>query len=220
MQLDNETTAFNPDHREQLDLSTPHPVPGPTAPLYHNLLAPNQWPSPTHLPSFRPAYEEYMRRMSHISTLFTSLIAEALGMPPTAFDRFFDANQQHKLKIVKYPEAPTDSDDPLDRQGVGPHKDSMLTSYLLQASNQPGLQAQNTNGDWIDATPIDGTLVVAMGQGLEALTAGVCASTTHRVLSPKQGQGPRSEAGRRIYPGRLDEHPPHHAAVGPSPLIG
>jgi hypothetical protein len=132
-----------------------------------------------------------MERMSDISTLFTSLIAEALGMPSTAFDRFFDHDQQHKLKIVKYPEAPTESDDPLDRQGVGPHKDSMLTSYLLQASNQPGLQAQNTNGEWIDATPIDGTLVVAMGQGLEALTAGVCASTTHRVLSPKKGQGPR-----------------------------
>lgn len=117
--------------------------------------------------------------MTQISVLFTSLIAEALDMPSNAFDSFFDANQQHKLKIVKYPEAPTESNDPLDRQGVGPHKDSMLTSYLLQASNQPGLQAQNTSGDWIDATPIEGTLVIAIGQGLEALTAGVCASTTH-----------------------------------------
>lgn len=38
-QLDNETTALHTDHREQLDLSTPQPVPGPDAPLYHNLLA-------------------------------------------------------------------------------------------------------------------------------------------------------------------------------------
>lgn len=50
-QLDTETTAFNTDHREQIDLSTPHPVPGPDKPLYHNLLAPNQWPSPEYLPS-------------------------------------------------------------------------------------------------------------------------------------------------------------------------
>ena len=190
-QLNNETTAGCLDYREQLDLSTPNPVPGPDKPLYHNLLAPNQWPSPAHLPEFRPTFEEYMRRMSGISTLFTSLIAEALGMPATAFDRFFDSGQQHKLKIIKYPEAPTTSDDPRDRQGVGPHKDSMLTSYLLQVTPQAGLQAQNTAGEWIDATPIEGTLVVAMGQGLEALTAGVCASTTHRVLSPKKGDGPR-----------------------------
>jgi isopenicillin N synthase-like dioxygenase len=140
--------------------------------------------------------------MSHISTLFTSLIAEAIGLPADAFDKFFDTNQQHKLKIVQYPEV----DVPelpatatamerkkweIKRQGVGPHKDSMLTSYLLQASSQPGLQAQNAKGEWIDCSPIDGTLVVAIGQGMEALTDGVCASTTHRVLSPRQGEGPR-----------------------------
>ncbi|OAK97582.1 Clavaminate synthase-like protein [Phaeosphaeriaceae sp. SRC1lsM3a] len=200
--LDNETTALNPDHREQLDLSTPHPVPGPDAPLYHNLLAPNQWPSTQYLPRFRPVYEDYMRRMSHISTLFTSLIAEAIGLQPDAFDKFFDTNQQHKLKIVQYPEVdvpelPTNASAidrkkwEIKRQGVGPHKDSMLTSYLLQASNQLGLQAQNAKGEWIDCKPIDGTLVVAIGQGMEALTDGVCASTTHRVLSPRKGEGAR-----------------------------
>lgn len=39
--------------------------------------------------------------------------------------------------------------------------------------------------------PIKGTLVVAIGQGLEALTGGVTQSTTHRVLSPQAGTGPR-----------------------------
>lgn len=127
-----------------------------------------------------------MRQMSNVSILFTNLIAESLGLPSTAFDRFFDKEQQHKLKIVKYPDNGTGVG-----QGVGPHKDSMLTSYLLQASEVKGLQAQNTKGEWIDCPPIRGTLVVAIGQGLEALTGGVCASTTHRVLSPQAGQGPR-----------------------------
>jgi len=113
-------------------------------------------------------------------------------MAPTAFDRFFDTNQQHKLKIIKYPEVSRDGDDPLNHhQGVGPHKDSMLTSYLLQASPQRGLQAQNQQGEWIDCEPLEGTLVVAIGQGLEALTGGVCRSTTHRVLSPMKGEGAR-----------------------------
>jgi isopenicillin N synthase-like dioxygenase len=56
------------------------------------------------MPSFRSTYEEYMRQMSNVSTFFTSLIAESLGMPANAFDRFFDEDQQHKLKIVKYPD--------------------------------------------------------------------------------------------------------------------
>ncbi|KAI9660022.1 MAG: hypothetical protein M1821_001374 [Bathelium mastoideum] len=233
--LGNETTAQRADQREQIDLSTSHDVPSPDAPLYHNLLAPNQWPSSEYLPHFRPIIEEYIRQMSTISIFFTSLIAEALGLPPTAFDRFFDADQQHKLKLIKYPEmtpslhlpddaaaaavgpAVDDEDDDVAEsggssskggkggrrgslvaaghearaQGVGPHKDSMLTSYLLQASPQRGLQAQNTAGRWIDVPPREGTLVVAMGQGLEALTGGVCASTTHRVLSPLPGEGAR-----------------------------
>jgi isopenicillin N synthase-like dioxygenase len=181
-----EVTASHADWREQLDLSTPHPIPGPDAPIYNQMLAPNQWPKPELLPSFRPTYEEYIRQMSDVSTLFTSLIAESLGMPANAFDRFFDEDQQHKLKIVKYPDNGTGVG-----QGVGPHKDSMLSSYLLQASEVKGLQAQNTQGEWIDCPPIRGTLVVAIGQGLEALTDGVCPATTHRVISPKAGQGPR-----------------------------
>ena len=178
------------DWREQIDLSTPHPLPSPGSPLYHNLRSPNQWPDPTALPKFRPTYEMYISQMSKLSTDFTSLIAEALHLPPTAFDRFFDADQQHKLKIVKYPDTsslPTTS----QSQGVGPHKDSMLTSYLLQVPPHTGLQAQNLHGEWIDCPPLPSTLVVAIGQGLEALTHGVCKSTTHRVLSPQAGLGPR-----------------------------
>lgn len=137
------------------------------------------------MPSFRPAFEQYIRQMSEVSMVFTSLVAECLDLPATAFDKFFDKDQQHKLKIIKYPDAGGAG------QGVGPHKDSMLSSYLLQASPQKGLQVQNSLGQWIDCPPIRGTLVVALGQGLEALTDGVCASTTHRVLSPPAGSGAR-----------------------------
>ncbi|KAF2483733.1 naringenin 3-dioxygenase [Neohortaea acidophila] len=184
--LGNEITAHKADWREQMDISTPQPLPKPTDPLYYNLLAPNQWPQDALLPGFRQLYEQYMAQMSDVSIFFMRLIAESLDLPPTAFDPFFDANQQHKLKIVKYPDSGEGAG-----QGVGPHKDSMLTSYLLQASPHRGLQAQNTHGEWIDVPPIRGTLVVAIGQGLEALTGGVCASTTHRVVSPAAGQGPR-----------------------------
>ena len=190
--LGNETTAHRTDFREQLDLSTPHAVPGPAAPLYHHLRAPNQWPAAALLPAFRPTFERYIAAMAALSMRFTALVAEALGLAPTAFDRFFDADQQHKLKIVKYPDVgdlPAAAADAV--QGVGPHKDSMLTSYLLQASPHPGLQARNRAGRWVDVPPLAGTLVVAVGQGLEALTRGACAATAHRVRAPPAGAGPR-----------------------------
>ncbi|KAL1958492.1 hypothetical protein VTO42DRAFT_4356 [Malbranchea cinnamomea] len=192
--LGNEITRFKTDWREQIDLSTTHPLPSPSSPRYHNLLAPNQWPDPAALPGFREAYEEYMIRMGRMSMEFISLVAEAIGLPPDAFDRFFDEDQQHKLKIVKYPdlrELGLEVDADAEVQGVGPHKDSMLTTFLLQASPHRGLQVQNHEGRWIDCPPIDGTFVVAIGQGLEAITQGVCQSTTHRVLSPAPGSGAR-----------------------------
>ncbi|KAL2872944.1 hypothetical protein SGCOL_011913 [Colletotrichum sp. CLE4] len=192
-QLSAEITAGKIDHREQIDLSTEHPLPGPNDPLYYNLLAPNQWPSESALPGFRATFTEYMDRMGQISIAFTSLIAEAIKLPPNAFNKYFDANQQHKLKIVKYPDLQDlgISEPGIQGQGVGPHKDSMLSSYLLQASHHRGLQVQNVRGEWIDAPPVEGTLVVAIGQGLEALSQGVCVSTTHRVLSPPAGEGAR-----------------------------
>lgn len=191
-QLSAEITAGAADHREQIDLSTEHPVPLVSAPLHHNLLAPNQWPSPSVLPDFRPAFSAYMAHMGEISIYFTSLIAEAVGLSRDAFAKYFDRDQQHKLKVVKYPDLSELGLAPgTEGQGVGPHKDSMLTSYLLQASQHRGLQVQNMRGEWIDCPPIKGTLVVAIGQGLEALTKGVCCSTTHRVLSPKAGDGAR-----------------------------
>lgn len=138
-------TAFKNDWREQIDLSTPHRLRQEGEPLYNNLWGPNLWPSEKLLPNFRPVYEDYMAKMSDVSMFFTSLIAEAIDLEPNAFDRFFDEDQQHKLKIIKYP----DSGDGVG-QGVGPHKDSMLSSYLLQATDHKGLQVQNTKGEWID----------------------------------------------------------------------
>jgi isopenicillin N synthase-like dioxygenase len=188
-----EVTAGKVDYREQIELSTEHPMPAPGSPLYHNFLAPNQWPSEVACPGFRAVYTDYMRRMGRISRDFTSLIAEAIQLPADAFEKFFDADQQHKIKILKYPDMAElgVSDENQPAQGVGPHRDSMLLSYLLQATPHRGLQVENMRGQWIDCPPVDGTLVVAIGQSMEALTHGVCVSTTHRVLSPVAGSGPR-----------------------------
>ena len=67
----------------------------------------------------------------------------------------------------------------------------MLSSYLLQVTEHRGLQAQNCDGQWINCPPIRGTVVVALGQGLESITQGICTSTTHRVISPPAGHGAR-----------------------------
>ncbi|KAL1643960.1 hypothetical protein SLS58_004635 [Diplodia intermedia] len=194
-QLGTEMTAGAVDWREHLSLSTQHPPPSPDEPLYRNLLGPNQWPDPASLPRFREVYERYLADMSQLSTRFTALIAEALGLDAGAFDRYFDEHQQHRLKIIKYPdlsrpkqqqeqEQEQERELAKNEQALGAHKDSQVMTFILQASPHRSLQAQNGAGAWLDVPPVDGTFVVAVGQGLEAMAHGVCAAATHRVLPP------------------------------------
>ena len=84
------------------------------------------WPKENLLPGFRDVIEEYMTRMGNVAAKFTSLVGEAIGLSHNAFDQFFEPKkgrwrQQHKLKIVKYPDV-ADLPAGATTQGVGPHK--------------------------------------------------------------------------------------------------
>jgi len=89
-------------------------------------IGPNMWPREDLLPEFRAVIEEYMGLMGDVAAKFLSLVAEAIGLPPDSFDQFFEPKdsrweQQHKLKIVKYPDV-ADLPAGATTQGVGPHK--------------------------------------------------------------------------------------------------
>ena len=81
-----------------------------------------------------------------------------------------------RLKFVKYPKAEPRS------QGVGPHKDSTGLFTFLSQDVVGGLQVLNKAGEWIDAQPLPGSLVVNIAQGFEAITGGLCPATAHRVI--------------------------------------
>ena len=112
--------------------------------------------------------------MEMLGKKFVGYSAESISLPKTTFERFIGS--MSRLKFVKYPQSAPGS------QGVGPHKDSIgLFTYLAQ-DNVGGLQVLNKSGEWIDAPPIEGSLVVNIAQGFEAITGGVCSGTTHRVV--------------------------------------
>ncbi|KNG90839.1 hypothetical protein ANOM_000981, partial [Aspergillus nomiae NRRL 13137] len=113
--LGSEVTANRTDWREHLTISTPHPAPT-GGPAYLNLLAPNQWPSPDRLPHFRTVYEQWIEQVSDVSNTMRNLVSEAMGIDPELVSRFFQ-NQQHRLRLMKYPEIPTSQ--ATDKEQVG-----------------------------------------------------------------------------------------------------
>lgn len=198
--LANEITASHTDWREQIDLATELPPPKEGEPIYKNIEGPNLWPDERCIPNFRKVVTNYIEKMTQLSTLFRRLVCEAIGLPETALDGYFKENQQCKMKLIAYPDSnalqgvksQALDDDPETRQGVGPHRDSDLLTYIYQATpHKNSLQVQNFQGKWITVDNIPNSLVVNAGQTLEAITNGVCKATIHRVCSPEAGLGTR-----------------------------
>jgi isopenicillin N synthase-like dioxygenase len=138
------------------------------------------------VPGFRKALTAYMLAVAELSQSFTHILAEALGLSPHAFDKYFDKPPLIKMKLAKYPSPhKADAENEKSVQGVGAHKDDSFLTYLLQPTPHTSLLVQNKSGQWICAPPIPRTLVVNIGRILEALTGGVCIATPHQVsLSP------------------------------------
>ncbi|RMJ26568.1 Oxidoreductase, 2OG-FeII oxygenase family [Aspergillus sp. HF37] len=169
-----ETTASQTDQREQYDFGTP----GMKAwtedgPFWSRLEGESQYPE---YPGAKELVEEYIIRSADLSQAFMHSVAECLSLPPDTFEKF--KGNMDRLKFIKYPQSPPES------QGVGPHKDSTGLFTFLSQDDTGGLQVLNKNGEWIDAPPIEGSLVVNIQQGFEAITGGICAATTHRVVAP------------------------------------
>jgi isopenicillin N synthase-like dioxygenase len=114
-------------------------------------------------------------------------IALGLGQRADTFVPFTSPMPEVLTKIIRYPaqEAAADTG-----QGVGLHHDSGLLSFIMQ-DDVGGLQVQlpaDQGGALVDATPIDGALVMNIGEMLQVATDGYLRATKHRVQSPPAGR--------------------------------
>ena len=177
-----EITRGQPDLREQFDLGAERAVLpiDDNSPWWARLQGPNQWPAA--LPELKPLLLDWQQAMTGMSLRLLRAFAEALSLPQEAFDRLYGDQPNEHIKLMRYPgQAPQQSN-----QGVGAHKDSGFLSFLLQ-DRQTGLQVEIEEGRWIDALPLENTLVVNIGELLELATNGYLRATVHRVLSPQAG---------------------------------
>jgi isopenicillin N synthase-like dioxygenase len=95
-----------------------------------------KWPDDTLIPGFREAAEQYFDKVTELSYTFVSLIAEALGLPPDGFAKFFEKPEeiQHRVRTLKYPILTG-----LDANDLGtvPHQDVGFVTIVCSFSSQP-----------------------------------------------------------------------------------
>lgn len=177
-----ERTQGKVDWREQIDVGPERPaVPtGDAVPDYWVLQGPNPWPRA--LPQLRQVVEAWNETLSGVATRLLAEWAESLGQSRDVFDPTFQDGPATLTKVVRYPgrvEGGTD-------QGVGWHNDAGVLTLLLVEPGKRGLQVER-HGEPLDAPPIEGALIVNIGEMLEWATDGYLKATNHRVLAPEPG---------------------------------
>lgn len=175
-----------PDLKETFNVGPIDPPPRPLAemddPDERAVYAPNLWP--TVLPELRPAVEAYYREMVSLSATLMETFAAALDLPDDAFAGHIDRHGS-ALRLAHYPDV--GGMPPSDGLRAGAHTD-YGTLTVLWTDGAPGLQVESLDGTWIDVEPVDGGLIVNLGDLMQRWTNDRWRSTMHRVVPTGRGR--------------------------------
>ena len=143
----------------------------------HPLRGENLWPSQfPHMEDYSMTYYKYAHEVAHH---LMRGFAIALDLP----EDFFLRSASRPLSRASYVFYPSQSVEMEKNQfGVGPHTDFGVLTVLCQDC-VGGLQVQDVNGTWLEAPPIEGTLIVNVADLLSRWTDGAYKSTPHRVIN-------------------------------------
>ncbi|AVM63518.1 MULTISPECIES: isopenicillin N synthase family dioxygenase [Dietzia] len=165
----------------------------------------NVWPE---LPGagtagFRERIDAYFAEASRVARTLTRVFADALGQPSDFFDRLTD-HSVDVLRMVNYAleEGPVTLDGEL--RGMGEHTDFGLVT-VLWADRVAGLQVLGADGVWHDVQPVEGGLLVNLGDLTARLTNDRWMSTLHRVTPPiVEGTVVRRRSAAFFHDGNID----------------
>jgi isopenicillin N synthase-like dioxygenase len=134
---------------------------------------PEYWPNPQFEAFMRVFYKRLVKVASDVMRAF----ALSLKLPEDFFDSRHTGLTQ-TLRLLHYPPVEVVDEGQL---GAGAHTDYGTLTVLFQ-DDAGGLQVQGLNGEWIDAPPIPGTVVINTGDLMARWSNDVFKSTPHRVV--------------------------------------
>lgn len=152
---------------------------------------PNPWPRQDAAGiRFREQMLQFFDECKILHINIMRAIAVGLNIEEKWFDRYCDAGD-NTLRLLHYPEVPADvfrrrqenDDDVVEQVRAGAHTDYGSITCLFQ-DMAGGLQVKSPTGKFVNATPIEGTVVVNAGDLLARWSNDVIKSTVHRVVEP------------------------------------
>ncbi|KOS22450.1 putative 2-oxoglutarate-dependent dioxygenase [Escovopsis weberi] len=160
---------------------------------------PNQWPAelgPTS--GFKATMKDFFADCQAVHTEVMRAIAVGLELEAAYFDRYIDVGD-NTLRLLHYPAVKSE----IFRINPGQVRAGAHTDYgsvtLLFQDNQGGLQVRSPTGQFVDATPIEGTIVINAGDLLARWSNDTIKSTIHRVVEPPRKAGQNDETNPPRY---------------------
>uniref|UniRef100_A0A8H7N4R1 Fe2OG dioxygenase domain-containing protein n=1 Tax=Bionectria ochroleuca TaxID=29856 RepID=A0A8H7N4R1_BIOOC len=156
---------------------------------------PNQWPQREEGPmaGFKKDMLSFHDLCKGLHFQVMSAIAVGMGLDDGFFDKHLDVGD-NTLRLLHYPAV--DSSvfaNNANAVRAGAHSDYGSITLLFQDA-RGGLQVRSPTGTFVDATPIEGTIVVNAGDLLARWSNDTIRSTIHRVVEPPFKQGPTHPA--------------------------
>nr|QCP71064.1 leucoanthocyanidin dioxygenase [Pohlia nutans] len=152
----------------------------------------DRWP--TNPSSFREIEEGYIEEQDKLVKRILELISESLGLESSYLNDHLVGKLTQTLLMNYYPHCPQ----PELVLGVQRHSDFGLLTLLVQdVDDAPGLQVTK-DGDWITVMPMDGAVIVNLGDQMEMLSNGKYKSIEHRAFVT--GSKPRMSIVAFTYP--------------------
>jgi isopenicillin N synthase-like dioxygenase len=184
--------AANPDLKESIEIGRDD-IPS----------LPNQWPSEDLVNGFKATMKAFFATCLELQISVMRALALGLGLEETFFDKLVDAGDNN-LRLLHYPPVPKDTFQKPNTVRAGEHSDYGTITLLFQ-DTRGGLQVRSPKGTFVNATPIEGTIVINAGDLLARWANGRIASTKHRVVEPpppSENSLSEEEKQRGSYPAR------------------
>jgi len=159
-------------------------------------------PWPTAMPDLKPRMMAYYDKVNVLGYELLTLFELALGLREGELRQHF-GKDMNSLRLLHYPPQKPDEDGV--HLGARAHTDTNAFTILAQ-DNNGGLEIRNLDNEWVAVPPIEGTLVVNVGEVLKVWSDGIFSSTLHRVIN---------RSGRRRYSIPFFMYPSYDALIQP-----
>ncbi|KAI0546321.1 hypothetical protein F4679DRAFT_587665 [Xylaria curta] len=138
------------------------------------------WEGTQHLPEFKRDCVAYWSACLRLARKLVRMFALSLDLE----EDYWDEKVTHPGADGVFNYYPARTQDEVEQKcvGLGSHTDLQLFTLLWQDS-VGGLQVLTREGQWIKAPPIEGTIVVNIGDYMMRLCNDIYKSTVHRVTN-------------------------------------